>query len=776
VAILALGLGFLGALTYYGARSFTSRAADTRASEEARSFAQHSAYLATGDAFSGYLQMLRYADDPALRSKSTTGADRRAIMQAQIYLNTNKMSALAVVDRSGFILATTDPSITDLRESEAYIKTRATLSPTNSDIILPATGKPGYVEFTAPLKEPQDGTTWAILYGRADPGNLWLGTLRGTVDGGRNVIINSEGQYAAGVPDELLGQPWRGVPLANGSVRADIAGVDSICGLGSVGRDTQIDHGWNVASCLPVSLIQLEAGRAMGKQGIVTLAGAVLAVVAGGIALWLLLRDDAERTGIAAAPPLPVRDETAPTAEVVTFEPLLVEHTAFVEDDEPVPAVTVPPAVVVVADVDAVTLIQAFERRNTMVADRLRELIQARIMVAAARADEAFRIAAEDPQRAAAMHAEAIDELERLRQRDIRALSQELHPGLVRLGLAAALRALQKDLEGVIDLTFEIASNVDVADIEPGTGSIDPDLRLVLYRIVRDALTALAGAGATEAIVTAQRDGAWVELEIVSVADLAGDPLAAATIALEAYGGTLQVERTDDAVHIAASVQAPCNVAAEPADEEPVSSEPDDHLQPLAQPVAGETHEPDMAEKSAGRPVVTTFRLETPAAPELALPGVPLEPALRALALGIAGTLDLTLELDGAVDAVDEDGHALVDEALRSQLFRIVGDAAHVLAAAGASVGSLQLRRTNGDITLTITGGGIDTTESVLPAQISDGGAAIEARGGLFTVSRADDLVAISAEIPAEGAMPVRVVQLQRPPAPAQLAEDESAA
>jgi hypothetical protein len=173
---------------------------------------------------------------------------------------------------------------------------------------------------------------------------------------------------------------------------------------------------------------------------------------------------------------------------------------------------------------------------------------------------------------------------------------------------------------------------------------------------------------------------------------------------------------------------------------------------------------------------VTTFRLEVPTHPEIVLPGVPLEPALRALATGIAGTLDLTLEVDGAVDAVDEDGRALVDEGLRSQLFRIVGDAAHVLAAAGASVGSLQLRRTNGDITLTITGSGVGTTESVVPAQISDGGAAIEARGGLFTVSRADDVVAISAEIPAAGAMPVRVVQLQRAPAPTAPSDDEDAA
>ena len=63
--------------------------------------------------------------------------------------------------------------------------------------------------------------------------------------------------------------------------------MSSICGLAPIGRDTQIDRGLNVASCLPTSLIEAEHGHAMGKQGLVTLAAAVLAVVLG-IGLLLL--------------------------------------------------------------------------------------------------------------------------------------------------------------------------------------------------------------------------------------------------------------------------------------------------------------------------------------------------------------------------------------------------------------------------------------------------------------------------------------------------------
>ncbi len=280
-AAVIVAVAFLGALTYYGAREFTSRAADRRGADEAASLAQHSARLATGDSFNGYLQILKYAEDPIVRAKATSPADRTSAMQQLLFLNTNKLKSLAVADRAGIVLASTDPSFAELRGSEAFNTTRANLGPANSDIILPEAGKAGYIEFTTPLRDP-DGTVWAILYGRSDPAKLWSETLKATVDGSRNVIINNAGQFSAGVPDALLRSSWSGEPLDNGSVRATIDGTESICGLGPIGRETQIDHGWNVASCLPASLMQTEASRALGKQALVTLAGAVLAIVFAG--------------------------------------------------------------------------------------------------------------------------------------------------------------------------------------------------------------------------------------------------------------------------------------------------------------------------------------------------------------------------------------------------------------------------------------------------------------------------------------------------------------
>ncbi len=275
---VAVSLGFVAALTYYGAQEFSGRAADSRASNESMSFAEHSSRLATGDAFDGYIQILRYADDPILNAKTSSANARADALQRWLYVNVNKFTSLTIVDRSGLILATTDSTLLTVKDGTTFSETRANLAPANSDIIIPEAGHHGYVEYSAPLRDP-DGTVWGILLGRADPATLWKGTLLAAVDGGRNVIINSEGQFSAGVPDELLRQPWHGRPLANGGVRADIAGVDSICGLAPIGKDTQIDRGLNVASCLPASLIQVERHAATEKQALITIAGVVLALV-----------------------------------------------------------------------------------------------------------------------------------------------------------------------------------------------------------------------------------------------------------------------------------------------------------------------------------------------------------------------------------------------------------------------------------------------------------------------------------------------------------------
>lgn len=734
-------VAFVAAITYFGAAAFSERAADDRASGEARSFAQHSGTTATGEAYAGYLQILRYADDPLVRTRATAAPAREAAMQQLLYLNTNRMEALAVVDRTGLVLARTDDSIAAVRESEAFQKTRAHLGPANSDIVLPEGAEP-YVEYTAPLRDP-DGTIWAFLYARVRPQRLWTATLAASVDGSRNVIINAEGRYAAGVPADLVGQPWRGVPLDGGAVRAHIAGAATICGLGAIGRNTQIDHGWNVASCLPASLVHAEANDAMGEQRLLTLAAAVLAVVLAGGVLRVLLApqpDDATPTaalapasiegdgvvGAIAEPQVqetPAPEAAGPASELI--EPAEADAGPASEID-PTKVESVPTPIVIAPDVDALALIDAYERRNAALAERLRETVQARLMLAMAHADEAFRLAtsgdAEAAAEAASLHQRAVEEMEELRERDLRAIGQNLHPGVVRLGLPAALRTLRKDLAGRIDVNLDI----DPASDRVGGGAIDAARRTLVYRIARDATDALAAGGAPSARVDIARDGDDLRLLIespVRAFDL--DALTAHTLAVHAYGGTLTAAVADSEVRIAVVLPAPI---AETADESPGFTADAADESPYGDGAPdGET----VAE------IIDRARAEVPA-----------------------------LVMSIAVDPADA---GVVPPAGRASLLAaLVRDAGHAFASAGAREIGLAVQPIDAELGITMRGeapGAFD--ESAIAAVYE----AIEEIGGFVAVSRRGDVVTVTAEVPvdatatseaedpaAEGQRPVVVV------------------
>ncbi|HEX5479401.1 MAG TPA: hypothetical protein VFY79_06730 [Dehalococcoidia bacterium] len=543
LVVVAAAVAFLAALTYYSADAFSHRAVDQRAAAEADSLSTLTARLATGDAFNTYLEMLRYAEDPAVRDSGTSREDRLKAMRLLLELNTNNLVSLTVADRTGAVVASTDPKITQVLDSAAYQEARTSLTPGNTDVVVPNAGQPGYIEFAVPVKDAT-GLTWGVLLGRADPDRLWKTTLAGGVDGSRNVIVTSTGLLAAGVPQDLLGQPWRGEPLSGGGVSTSIAGVSSICGLSPVGAGSPIDHGFSIASCLPASLVASEHDRAIGKQGWITLAGAVLAIVLAGAALYvaerrrLVLADDAddddEVSGGAAATEAEATTEVEPASEPATLT--------------------------IAADVDAVALIDGFERRNERLSEQLREDIRARMLVAASQAEEAYRRLDPESESDDGLHREAMEELEAVRDRALRAIEQEMYPAVVDLGLPNALKSLRRDLADSIDLTLELDPMADTLEEEDGRKPLAQGLRLVLYRMVLDASRALAERGAAEALVKLARADGELSLSVESALDeMAADvaaSLATSRIAIEAYGGQLDIGREDERVRVQATFAA----------------------------------------------------------------------------------------------------------------------------------------------------------------------------------------------------------------------------
>jgi signal transduction histidine kinase len=830
----------MATVTFYASQQFNRRAADTRASSEAISFAEHSGILATGDAFDGYIEMLRYADDPVVHSKASGQAARVAAMQQLLYLNVNKFSSLTIADRAGLVLATTDPSIVNVGNSPTFSETRANLSPANSDVVLSEPGKPGYIEYTAPLKDA-DGTTWGVIIGRADPARIWKATLAAAVDGSRNVIVNNDGLFAAGVPDELLGQPWRGAPVGNGGVRASIAGVNSICGLAPIGKDTQIDRGLNVASCLPTSVIEAEHGHAMGKQGLVTLAAAVLAIVLGGGLLSLFgrsgsarakvqpaetLAPDVMESGVAAialpsvaqavegVPESAVAAEPAPreamAGEGSGDEAITASSEGTVRPSDPenrgettTERLSEPPPQLAV---DALMLIEAYEQRNARLSERLRESVQAKLLVASAQADEAYKLAQaeaeEDKEVAHKLHAHVMEELGRLQEHELRAISQELHPALIRMGLPGALRSLAKEFTEAVAVTLDIDPTADSVGRSAGRAAIPAGQRLTLYRFATEAVRALAGAGATACTLSLQRENGVLVLRVSSLTSgkegapsLDRSAFAASGLAAEAYGGSIAVSRGDDETTL--SMQLPAQPAedmpevdvdafeaeaeaasraenvegddfdlAEP--QEAASATPSVTVFTLAPGAADETDaaDDDEAEEdeaadalgggdAAAPPNVTVFTLDPDAADEAnederdggeATPqyvshgaDADLTGALEALRDESAGSLAITLSIDLA------QGQDAIDLPQRKTTIELARAAVEALRQANAQGCSVSVKHSSDMLMVSIIAETDGTPFDAAPIQPVE--AAVEALGGYVAVSRRGNNVSVTAEI-----------------------------
>ena len=96
---------------------------------------------------------------------------------------------------------------------------------------------------------------------------------------------------------------------------------------------------------------------------------------------------------------------------------------------------------------------------------------------------------------------EIADELDNLRENDVRQISHRLHPGMIKLGLGAGLMSLRDQYERSIPVELDIAQ--EVSDLEPpGSSSIPFNVRLGLYRVVEEALgNVIKHSGAGQAAV-----------------------------------------------------------------------------------------------------------------------------------------------------------------------------------------------------------------------------------------------------------------------------------
>lgn len=92
------------------------------------------------------------------------------------------------------------------------------------------------------------------------------------------------------------------------------------------------------------------------------------------------------------------------------------------------------------------------------------------------------------------------EQLQRLREDDVRQLSHRLHPDLIRVGLGPALRVLQSSYELCLDVRLAMSPRFLQLD-SLVDNRISPSLRLGLYRIVEEALNNVVRHGKAQHVV-----------------------------------------------------------------------------------------------------------------------------------------------------------------------------------------------------------------------------------------------------------------------------------
>jgi signal transduction histidine kinase len=144
---------------------------------------------------------------------------------------------------------------------------------------------------------------------------------------------------------------------------------------------------------------------------------------------------------------------------------------------------------------------EAEERLRREIAEVLHSRVQNRLLMVWYRLEECQDLLERDPAEAERLIGQIREQVDEIREHDVRELSHRLHPSIIRAGIAAALETLVEELPHL-----PVRLSIDPA-VEALDQSIDhplPDaVRLTAYRVVEEALANVARhAGAARVAVT----------------------------------------------------------------------------------------------------------------------------------------------------------------------------------------------------------------------------------------------------------------------------------
>ena len=158
---------------------------------------------------------------------------------------------------------------------------------------------------------------------------------------------------------------------------------------------------------------------------------------------------------------------------------------------------------------------EAEERVRRELAEALHSRVQSRLLILWYRLEELLKddLLHCDPDAACAVLTDLREQIDDIREQDVRRLSHRLHPSVIRMGLTPALEVLAEEM-APLDVRIDVDPQFAALDHLSGEG-VPEVVRLTAYRVVEEALAnVVKHAGATHVVITLQLAAGGLDITI----------------------------------------------------------------------------------------------------------------------------------------------------------------------------------------------------------------------------------------------------------------------